>query len=307
MSIPSETTKPIVNAAESSFQARIPAYIQLTKMRISVMVVLTFLVAAVISCYGFPEISVLFWGTIGMLLICFSGNAMNMYVERHTDLLMPRTANRPLPAEKLTSREVLIFGFITFVLSTVILYVFVNWQTTLCAAVNWVVYVIIYTPLKRKTWLNTEIGAVAGALPVIMGALATTATVPLVAWAFFGVLTLWQFPHFMAIAWKYRLDYKTAGLQMLTVVDPTGKRAGTKAVVTCVLLIVVSLIPVLDVRTYFHGILLTAVALALGYHYLKASLVFNADRNDATAKKLMRSSLLYLPLYMIGLIVSCLT
>jgi protoheme IX farnesyltransferase len=307
MSVPSEPSKPLATAADASFQARIPAYIELTKMRISVMVVLTFLVAAVISSPAFIDISVLFWGTIGMLLICFSGNAMNMFVERHTDLLMPRTAGRPLPAEKLTSREVLIFGFLTFVLSAAILSYFVNGQTAICAAVNWIVYVVIYTPLKRKTWFNTEIGAVAGALPVIMGALATTGTVPLVAWAFFGVLTFWQFPHFMAIAWKYRHDYKAAGLQMLTVVDPSGKRAGFKSVVTCILLIAVSLIPALDVRTIYHSIMLVLVALVLGYGYFKASLAFNADRNDASAKKLMRSSLLYLPLYMIGLIVACLT
>ncbi len=275
-------------------------------MRISIMVVLTFIVAAVISQPAF-DIFILFWGTLGCLLICFSGNAMNMYVERKTDSLMPRTAGRPLPAEKLSSIEVLAFGAITFVLSAVIFWYFVNWQTTVCAAVNWIVYVVIYTPLKRVTWFNTEIGAVAGALPVIMGALATAGTVPLVAWAFFGVLVFWQFPHFMAIAWKYRHEYQAGGLQMLTVVDPSGKRAGFKAVLTCVLLILVSLIPILEVRTIYHGILLAVIALIVGAPYLKASLIFNADRNDATAKKLMRSSLLYLPLYMTGLLIACLT
>ncbi|QEG25060.1 Protoheme IX farnesyltransferase 1 [Mariniblastus fucicola] len=283
------------------------AFVELTKMRISIMVVLTFVVAAIVSQPQFIDPWIMLWGTVGCLLICFSGNAMNMYVERKTDSLMPRTAGRPLPADKLTSIEVLIFGAATFVASTAIFWNLVNWQTAVCAAVNWIVYVIVYTPLKRKTWFNTEIGAVAGALPVIMGALATTETVPLVAWAFFGVLVFWQFPHFMAIAWKYRHEYKAGGLQMLTVVDPSGKRAGFKSVVTCVLLILCSLIPVVEVRTIFHVILLVTISLIVGAPYLKASIGFNADPNDITAKKLMRSSLLYLPLYMAGLLIVYLT
>lgn len=276
-------------------------------MRISIMVVLTFVVAAIISDPGFINLGALLWGTLGCLLICFSGNAMNMYVERKTDSLMPRTAGRPLPAAKLTSPEVLIFGAVTLVTSIAIFWCFVNWQTALCAAANWIVYVVIYTPLKRKTWFNTEIGAVAGALPVIMGALATSETVPLIAWAFFGVLVFWQFPHFMAIAWKYRHEYKAGGLQMLTVVDPSGKRAGFKSVLTCVLLIICSLLPIFEVRALFQVILLVVVALIVGTPYLRASIAFNADPNDVTAKKLMRSSLLYLPLYMTGLLIVCLT
>ena len=294
-------------ATPASFADRWPAYVELTKMRISVMVVLTFLVAAFISQPMFVDFVTLFWGTIGCLLICFSGNAMNMFVERKTDSLMPRTATRPLPAEKLTSIEVLIFGGLTFVLSAVIFWFFVNWQTTVCAAINWITYVVIYTPMKKKTWFNTEVGSVAGALPVIMGALTATGTVPLIAWAFFGVLVFWQFPHFMAIAWKYRHEYKAGGLQMLTVVDPSGKRAGVKAVVTCLLLIAVSIVPAFEVRAIWQSILLVAISLIVGYPYLKASFAFNADRNDATAKKLMRSSLLYLPLYMAGLLIVCLT
>ena len=137
MSSPTKTEKPLASVADSpSFADRMPAYVELTKMRISIMVVLTFIVAAIVSQPGFIDVPILFWGTIGCLLICFSGNAMNMYVERKTDLLMPRTAGRPLPAEKLTSLEVLAFGALTFVLSAVIFWYFVNWQTTVCAAIN---------------------------------------------------------------------------------------------------------------------------------------------------------------------------
>jgi len=303
MSVTTEPSDP--PAPDSTLSQRISAYVELTKLRISVMVLITFIVAAAMAAP--VSFSVLLWGSIGMLLIAGSGNAMNMYLERRSDLLMPRTAGRPLPSDRLTSIEVIIFGMATLILSVVILGLFVNWATAICGLANWVLYVLIYTPLKRVHWFNTEVGAVAGALPVLMGALATGSTIPVSVWAFFGVLFFWQFPHFMAIAWKYRDQYKKGGLQMLTVVDPSGVRAGRKAVVTCVLLIAVSLVPAFFVRSTFHSVILAVFALVVGVYYLKASLAFNSQPDDATAKKLLRSSLLYLPLYMLGLMLACLT
>jgi len=292
--------------AVAKSDSRVQAYVELTKMRISVMVLVTFIVAAALAAEGLPSLWIMFWGSLGMMFVAASGNAMNMYLERYSDFLMPRTASRPLPAQKLSASEVAIFGAATIGIGTAILLVTVNWQTALCGFLNWVLYVAIYTPMKRKTWLNTEVGAVAGAMPILMGSLATTdpPSIPLVVWAFFGVLFLWQFPHFMAIAWKYRHQYEAGGLKMLTVVDPTGKRAGRKAVVTAMLLIVVSLIPLLVCPTYIQGIVLCVAATWLGWRYLHASILFNAQPNDATARVLMMKSLLYLPLYMLALIVS---
>ena len=294
------------NMVAPNSDSRVQAYIELTKMRISVMVLVTFIVAAALAADGMPSLSIMFWGSLGMMFVCASGNAMNMFLERYSDFLMPRTANRPLPAQKLSATEVAIFGAATIGIGTAILLLTVNWQTALCGFANWVLYVGIYTPMKRKTWFNTEVGAVAGAMPILIGSLATTVppTVPLVVWAFFGVLFLWQFPHFMAIAWKYRQQYEAGGLKMLTVVDPTGKRAGRKAVVTAVLLIIVSLIPLVDCPTYIQGAVLFAASVWLGWRYLHASILFNAQPNDATARTLMMKSLLYLPLYMLALIVS---
>lgn len=307
ISKPSETTVNQTSTQSNAPSARVSAYIELTKLRISIMVLVTFVVAAAIAASGLPDLSVLLFGTIGMLCVAASGNAMNMYLERYSDILMPRTANRPLPAAKLSATEVAIFGTVSLGMGLVILLAMVNWQTAACGLANWILYVFIYTPMKRKTWANTEIGAIAGAMPIVMGALATTATVPRIAWVFFAVLFFWQFPHFMAIAWKYRDQYKAGGLQMLTVVDPTGKRAGRKAIVTGVLLLAVSVLPILDVRTTVHAVLFAVAAVVLGAIYLKASFAFNASRDDATAKRLLRVSLLYLPLYMVALIVACLT
>ncbi len=305
VSVTTEPSNP--PAPGSTLSQRINAYVELTKLRISVMVLITFIVAAAMAAPAFPSFSVLFWGSIGMLLIAGSGNAMNMYLERRSDFLMPRTAGRPLPSDRLTGTEVIIFGIAALVLSVVVLGMFVNTATAICGVANWVLYVLIYTPLKRKHWLNTEVGAVAGALPVLMGALATGSTIPVSVWAFFGVLFFWQFPHFMAIAWKYRDQYKKGGLQMLTVVDPSGVRAGRKAVVTCLLLIAVSLVPAFFVRSTLHGAIVAVFALVVGGYYLKASLLFAKQPNDATARKLLRTSLLYLPLYMLGLMLACLT
>ena len=120
------------------------------------------------------------------------------------------------------------------------------------------------------------------------------------------MLLLWQFPHFMAIAWMYRKDYKDGGLQMLTVVDPTGKRAGRKAIVTCVILIAISLLPALLFRTWIHGAVFLPAVLYLGYLYLRDSIKFANDRNDVIARKLLRTSIIYLPLYMMALVVASL-
>lgn len=308
------TTNPKSESTESQSdvetESRTQAYIELTKLRISVMVLLTFAVAAVLAAQqagtwiGFGT----FVGAIiGMLAVAASGNAMNMYLERYSDFLMPRTANRPLPAQKLSATEVAMFGAVTLGIGIGFLLALVNWQTAVCGVANWILYVFIYTPLKRKTSLNTEIGAIAGAMPIIMGCLAATETVDLLGWAFFGVLVFWQFPHFMAIAWKYRDQYEAGGLKMLTVTEPTGKAAGVKSIVTGVLLIAVSLLPILVMRTVVHSWIFGFVALGLGIFYLMPAIKFYRERNNETARTLLRASLLYLPLYMMAMLVACLT
>ncbi|MFK7768895.1 MAG: heme o synthase [Mariniblastus sp.] len=295
--------------SKSDQPTRVQAYMALTKMRISVMVLFTFAVAAILAAVevGAPlSLSMLFCALIGMLLVAASGNAMNMYIERYSDCLMPRTAGRPLPAKQLSTAEVATFGAVTFGVGLAFLFAAVNWQTAVCGIANWILYVFIYTPMKRKTHLNTEVGAIAGAMPIIMGSLAATASVGLIGWSFFGVLFLWQFPHFMAIAWMYREQYERGGLKMLTVTEPTGLAAGRKAIVTGVLLIGVSLLPILTLPTQIHGWLFGIVAVMLGLFYLKAAIAFYHSRTEPVARKLLRVSLLYLPLYMIALIAACL-
>ena len=297
----------IAEVKQPNSESRLAAYVELTKLRISVMVLITFIVAAVVASGSVLSLPVLFCATIGMLAIAASGNAMNMYLERYSDFLMKRTKTRPLPTQRLTATEVALFGAISLGVGAAFLFTGVNWQTGLCGVCNWILYVFIYTPMKRKTSFNTEVGAIAGAMPVIMGCLATTQTVNLVGWSLFGVLVFWQFPHFMAIAWKYRHDYAAGGLQMLTVVDPSGKKAGRKAIVTAVLTLAVSLLPILVLRTPVHGIIFAILATVLGGRYLLASINFNKELNLESARSLLLSSLVYLPCYMLVLLIACLT
>lgn len=297
----------IVDIAKNQ-DSRWSAYVELTKLRISVMVLVTFVVAAVLAGAGGPiSLPVLLGASFGMLAIAASGNAMNMFVERYSDFLMKRTQTRPLPDQRLSATEVATFGAVSFGVGVAVLLAAVNWQIAVCGIANWVLYVFIYTPMKRWTSFNTEVGAIAGAMPVIMGCLATIEGVNLVGWSLFSVLVLWQFPHFMAIAWMYRQDYAAGGLKMLTVVDPTGKRAGRKAVVTAVLILLVSLIPILTFRTPVHGIVFATLAIALGGWYLKASINFARELTDGIARKLLRVSLVYLPCYMLILLIASLS
>lgn len=290
----------------TSWLAYVNLYAELTKLRISVMVLFTFAVTGILSAGLSVDLWTLLYASIGMMLIAGSGNAMNMYLERYTDLLMPRTANRPLPAEKLSSTEVVVFAAVCLGVSLGIFLTLVNWQTAVCGFATWVLYVWIYTPLKVRTPLNTEIGAVAGALPILMGALATTGTVGWIGWSFFIVLLIWQFPHFMAIAWIYRKQYSDGGLKMLTVVDPSGRKAGRKAIVTCVALVLASLLPAVILPTMIHMVVFAILTLAIGSHYLRASIEFARDCNDTTARRLLKSSILYLPMYMLIVVVSSL-
>jgi protoheme IX farnesyltransferase len=168
----------------------------------------------------------------------------------------------------------------------------VNVLTAALGLITWVLYVAVYTPLKVRTPLNTHLGAVAGALPVAMGWAAVGGAWDIRAAALFLILFLWQFPHFMAIAWLYRQQYERAGMQMLTVVDPTGRRAGVLAVATALALVPVSLAPAF----YSPGASLLAFgAIVLGVFQLAAAVAFATSRDELSARRLLHASLIYLP------------
>lgn len=277
---------------------RVADYIELTKPRIAALELLTVLVGAGIACSGVPSDGWLILHLLGgTALVAASASALNQWLERETDGLMRRTADRPLPAGRLTPTEVIIFGAATGSVGLLWLLMQVGPVTAALGLLTWLLYVWVYTPLKTRLSANTFVGAVAGALPAMMGyaALAPANDVVehrLLAAMLFLLVFLWQFPHFMAIAWLYRDSYAAGGMKMLPVVDPTGRRAGAQAVLSAAVLIPISLLPTLLMRA---GSIYFLLALALSLFQLACAVSFALQINDVSARRLLRASLIYLP------------
>jgi protoheme IX farnesyltransferase len=236
---------------------------------------------------------VLLHTVLGAAFVAASAGAFNQWLEQASDARMSRTANRPLPAGRLAAWQVVLFGFITLIAGTIELAAFVRVATAGWALATWAIYVLAYTPLKTRSPLNTAVGAVSGALPILIGWSATGAALDTRAAAVVATMFLWQFPHFMAIAWRYRLDYVRGGQRMLTVVDPTGLRAGAQAVIAALMLIPVSLVPALSPQAGSAAVY-CGWALILGVMQVAAAVLFLFHRNEQSARRLLRASLVYL-------------
>ncbi|REK09381.1 MAG: protoheme IX farnesyltransferase [Planctomycetota bacterium] len=275
--------------------SRVLDYVELTKPKISALVLVTVAVATFVAAWGPPDGWTLFHTLLGTALVAASASALNQWLERDTDARMQRTAARPLPAARLTVSQVIGFAVVSIVVGTVYLAATVGWLTAALGMLTWALYAWIYTPLKRRTAANTAVGAVAGAMPVLLGWSATGAPFDLRAWSLFLIVFLWQFPHFMAIAWIYRNEYAGAGLKMLSTVDPSGFRAGAQAVTAALALVPVSLVPCLSQPA---GGVLLAWALVLGVAQLACAVLFFVQLNERSARRLLLASLLYLPIMM---------
>lgn len=286
-------------ASRSLIGTRFSDYMLIVKPRISLMVLLTVSAGYYLGCGGVWNGLVLFQALCGIALVAAGSSALNQLIERDTDALMPRTADRPLPSCRLTPMEVLSFGIASGVIGTLWLAVAVNLTTAILTASTLVLYVGAYTPLKRHTALSTVIGAVPGALPPVLGWTAAGGRIDEGAAALFGILFLWQFPHFLAIAWLYRDQYQQAGLKMVPAVTRTSRVTGLLATGYAAVLIPVSLQPALcgmAGRTY------AAVALILGLFYAAAALQFAFRETTSGARRLLAVSLIYLPLLLVALV-----
>jgi protoheme IX farnesyltransferase len=267
-------------------------YIALAKPRIAVLVLLTVAAGAWLAAWGSADPLVVLHALLGTALVAASGSALNQWFERHSDARMRRTAGRPLPAGRLSAFEVLCFAALTAVVGVAYLVVAINWRTGAIALATWFLYGLVYTPLKPRSIYNTAVGAVAGAMPVLIGWAAANGRFNLLAGSLFMIVYLWQFPHFMAIAWMYRDEYQAAGLRMLPSVDPRGFRTSVQAVSAALALLPVSLVPALS---YSQAPWYTFVALALGACYVLAAMLFFVRKDQASARLLLRISLIYLP------------
>ena len=278
---------------------KLSAYFELTKPRIAFMLTLTAAAGFYLgSDKGFNWM--LFANSMfSITILAFGVATLNQYIERTTDALMERTAKRPLPSGRLSANEALIFGILLTIFSEIYLAFFVNGLTAILGLVVIVGYVFLYTPLKTKTSASTAIGALPGALPPLMGFTAAANEITLSAWILFAMLFLWQFPHFLAIAWMYREQYAKAGILMLPVVEPEGKLTARQIVMFTILLIPVSLAPYFF---GFAGLIYLIGAIILGAWFLYASIQTARAKTIPQARKLLLVSVLYLPL-IFGLLV----
>jgi heme o synthase len=269
---------------------------RLSRPRIAVMVLATVFTAAWLTA-GRPTDAVAFaWLLAGTALVAASSSVANQILERHTDRLMKRTAARPIASDRMALATAWSITAVLGIVGAAVVGVSGGWPASAAAAATWVLYVAVYTPLKRTTPLNTAIGAVAGALPVAIGWLAADgparlaagdARGALAAAALATVLYLWQFPHFMAIAWLYRGQYAAAGLRMLTVVDPSGLRAGGQSLAAALAMVPASLVlavPSGSVRLFLAAAVASIV-------YVLASARFAIRRDDPSARLLLLTSL----------------
>jgi len=267
-------------------------YAELTKPRITLMVVFTTLVGFVSATVGPVSLPALVAALVGTGLVAAGASALNMLLERDTDALMRRTRGRPLPAGRVRPAEALAFGLALSALG----FAELLWRSGPLAAevalATWASYLFVYTPLKRRTSFSTLVGAVPGALPPVIGWAAARQSLEGGAFVLFAILFLWQIPHFLAIAWIYRDDYARAGLPMLPVLDRRGHLTGRQAVVNSLALLLVSFAPV--AAGLAGGVYLAGAAL-LGLALTGFATNLALSRDQPAARALFLASVLYLP------------
>ena len=273
---------------------------ELVKARLSLLVLLTTLVGFLIAWRG-PIPWVLLTATLIGTALCAGGAAaLNQWMERDIDARMKRTRERPLPAGRMSPRDALLFGLLFSLAGIAILGLFTNLRAAFLAFATIAIYIIVYTPMKRMSSLNTLVGAVPGALPPLIGWVAARGSYSLEGGLLFATLFFWQMPHFLAIAWMFRDDYKAGGCVMLTDSDPDGSMTGRQALLYSICLIVISLLPGFlgfNSPLYFYG------ALLLGLAFSAFAAIFLRRRDRDSARNLFFASIIYLPL-LLGLLVA---
>ena len=274
---------------------RVKDYLELSKARIVAMVLITTAAGYLFGASHFSAL-LLINTLIGTALVAAGTNALNQYVERDLDRKMRRTSHRPLPDGRITPRAALLFASAISILGTLYLALFVNMLTSLLGALTLAMYIFIYTPLKRISPACTIIGAIPGAVPPLMGWTAATNALTLGGWIAFGVVFLWQLPHFMAISWIYREDYDRAGFAMLSVRDSDGSATARQALFYSLALLILSAFAFPNARA---AAILAAALLVI------ASVAFLLHRTPRTARRLFMTSNVYLIIAMALLATTC--
>src|SRR5262245_54849705 len=260
------------NSCPTEARSRMADYVTLTKPRVAILVLFTVAAGGLLANPSRADLGALLHTLLGTALVAAGASALNQLLERQSDALMRRTENRPLPSGRLQPGEVFLFGLGLGVVGLTYLAVTLRQPLyVLVAGFTFVSYVFLYTPLKRRTTLNTLVGAVPGAMPPVIGWTAMGGSLGPEVGGLFAILFLWQVPHFLAIAWIYRNDYARAGLRMLPVVDETGAMTARQMLCYSLALIPVSLTPVLLSQA---GLFFAAGAVILGLVFVLAALAF---------------------------------
>jgi protoheme IX farnesyltransferase len=278
---------------------RFADYFALTKPRLNFLVVATSAAGYYLGASGPVEFGSMASAVAGTALVAGGAAVLNQVYERDTDALMRRTRMRPLPDGRVGAADATTFGIALSAAGLGLLALRANVAAALLALATVVIYLLVYTPMKRRSHVATLLGAVPGALPPLIGWTASHGSSSSGGLALFGIVFLWQIPHFMAIAWLYRDDYGKAGFPLLPVLEPDGKRTGRHAVAFAAALVPATLIPVM---LGVSGLVYAAVAVLLGAALLWLAIQFAGMRTDTAARRLFFGSIAYLPLLWIAMI-----
>lgn len=274
---------------------------ELVKARLSLLVLMTTLVGFLAAWQGPMNYLLLAATLLGTALCAAGAGALNQWWEREPDSLMRRTSQRPLPARRMHPGDALLFGLFFSLSGLAILGLFTNIRAALLALITILIYVLVYTPMKRISSLNTLVGAIPGALPPLIGWVAAQGQYTLEGGLLFATLWFWQMPHFLAIAWMYKDEYAGAGFVMLPGQDPSGYATGRQAFLYSLCLLLTTLVPGLmrfNSPACFFG------ALVLGVAFCATALRFLIRRDRPSARVLFFASIIYLPLMLILLVVT---
>ena len=286
------------SSTPTALSTRLAAFVELGKLRLSSLAILAVLAGLLLGSPNLPALpawSVLIGALLGTAMVAVGGNALNMWWERDTDEFMERTDDRPIQTGRLSSNDVLLFGLLNALGGVLVLLATTDLLTTALCASIFLLYVLVYTPMKRRSTLNTLIGAIPGALPPVVGYSASAGHVDMHAMVLFAVVFFWQIPHFLAIAWRYRDQYRRAGLLMLPSVEGSGLITGKHMMTYGFCLFGVSILPALPAFGYYsRHYVYTAVVLGVAF----LAVIFEAAvlRRPAGMRRCFLVSIAYLPL-----------
>ena len=288
-------------AAGSGSNGKLGAFYELTKPGVTLLVVLTSAAGFYLgSSAGLVDLVLFLHTLVGTVLLSAGAATLNEFIEREEDGKMKRTRNRPLPSGRLGAREAAVFGGTLIVVGSLYLALLTNILAASLGVATIVVYLLVYTPLKKKTSICTAVGAVPGAMPTLIGWAAARGHLDFQAWVLFGILFAWQFPHFLSIAWIYRNDYQRAGFTMLPPADTEGRKTCGQILAFIALLLGLSVVPATSGLT---GMVYLIGALLLGLAFLWYGFEAALNRSTASARHVLLASVAYLPLLLILMVI----